>query len=598
MKETIKRLYMNMPIGKKLLYSMLLLVLATIMITFFVYSGLFTRNQLQSVSSESRNSVSAASNTMNGFVKRLYMNIFFMADKDEFKALSTTASAQEMLLSNMSPILDNLAATNELIDNILLITPQGNYFSQKASRLITTQYGMDLYPDSPQSEITWLSVRNSPYIVPGSVIPISFSFTQSMSYDGVLSTFTLAHEEPDIRMFVFLNAARVNALLQADETSSQSMIYLAEAKTLSPLSISEGSPFHEVTSAQAFRESSLRLEGSEGTVEHGGKEYYVFLGPVLDSGLRILRVLSKDEMLSSYQEINMIIIGVTMLLLLVTTVIVSISARLISRPINKLAAYVSQNAPGSTPGGILQYGDEIGQLGKAIERMNRTIARQMETIKEDERKNAEAEIRVLTQQINPHFIYNTLDCIRWEIEAGNTEGADNMVQTLASFLRLGFSSKSTTGIADEIRRLEQYLSIINQRVNGHIALFSYIEESLATMQIPRMLLQPLVENCIKHGFSGSANEPGRLTISQPQIFVYLKQVDGDVVLGVEDNGSGIDIVKANASLEDSADAPEEHIGLRNSMLRLGHMFGTENVSISFSSIPWFSNIIEFTIRRP
>jgi two-component system sensor histidine kinase YesM len=183
----------------------------------------------------------------------------------------------------------------------------------------------------------------------------------------------------------------------------------------------------------------------------------------------------------------------------------------------------------------------------------------------------QAELAALTSQINPHFLFNTLDCMRGIAAAGSREPLEQMIEALAAVFRHAARSAPEIPLAEEMRAIERYMTIIAIRHCGRIALEARITPEAAECLIPKMILQPLVENALIHGLEASSHR-GLLTIAA---FVD----DETLTIVLEDNGRGIssdDMSKLREKLE-QADATGgydgTHIGLINIHRRLRLRYG-------------------------
>ncbi|MFT4008174.1 MAG: histidine kinase, partial [Lacrimispora sp.] len=235
-----------------------------------------------------------------------------------------------------------------------------------------------------------------------------------------------------------------------------------------------------------------------------------------------------------------------------------------------------------------RYSDEISLLGVQLNQMYDTIQLQLIQIKEEERKKAKAEIQMMSEQINPHFLYNTLECIHFQVLNGNGDTAGGMLESLGRYLRTTLSvGKTFISVEKEVEHVTSYMEIMNRHSSGGIHFSSYIEPGLKERQIMKVLLQPLAENSIKHGFGGAVNGLGPVP---PQITVNISSENGRIRIEVSDNGKGIDIEKASACLEAETPESKKHFGLHNIYKRLNACY-ENNAEISFVSIPYLKNSV-------
>lgn len=295
--------------------------------------------------------------------------------------------------------------------------------------------------------------------------------------------------------------------------------------------------------------------------------------------------------------------GFTLLLLLVLLVffLLTISflmARYITRPVNGLVEVVHQIEENRYTEKLkFTANDEISQLGSAINNMHDTIRRQMIRIKQEEAEKYKTQIQLLTEQINPHFLYNTLECIQSEVLRGNSNTATNMIQYLAEYLRIGLSyGADLITISNELRHADVYIKLMNQRFQQSIIFLYKPSPDLNQRLIPKTILQPLVENSIRHGFGIDASG---IPISVPTIEISLRAVEDRLSIGVIDNGSGFDAKTVEAITSGSHTADDKgHVGLHHIYHRLVTYYGKENVQFSFNSIPYYRNEIIISIPLP
>lgn len=166
-------------------------------------------------------------------------------------------------------------------------------------------------------------------------------------------------------------------------------------------------------------------------------------------------------------------------------------------------------------------------------------------------------------QINPHFLFNTLHAISSMVEDRPSE-VHRMVARLSELLRYALDSTATQEVPleKEIDFLRRYLEIQQIRFEGRLATHIDVESELSDALVPSLILQPIVENAIKHGASQTAEEVGTVWVTA--------ELDGtDLVLCVQDNGPGLDD-------GDSLDEDEEGIGLENTRARLENLYGDDS----------------------
>ncbi|WP_340013000.1 histidine kinase [Paenibacillus sp. FSL K6-1318] len=266
--------------------------------------------------------------------------------------------------------------------------------------------------------------------------------------------------------------------------------------------------------------------------------------------------------------------------LLLSLFISFLVAKYIRKPLYTLKTKMKQVEQGIlTTTVTINRNDEFGDLSRAFDRMLQQIVeliRRAELHNELERK---LEIQVLQSQINPHFLYNTLGSISNVIRLGQIEKVDVVIGSLISLLEYGIDDASEkVSLRQELRNVADYIEIQNIRYNRNFHLIENIEAGLMDFPVFRMLLQPLVENSIFHGYNGGELE-GPITI-------HAYREDGIVIIEVVDQGEGIPADKIKHILISEPSEEEvkrKRIGLNNIhgriRLHYGDQFGLDIISI-------------------
>ncbi|MBB6729540.1 cache domain-containing sensor histidine kinase [Cohnella zeiphila] len=215
--------------------------------------------------------------------------------------------------------------------------------------------------------------------------------------------------------------------------------------------------------------------------------------------------------------------------------------------------------------------DEIGWLYRGFGSIVRKIAGLIEQSTRAERNKKELEFQVLSHQINPHFLYNTLESIRWKAENHGRSDIGEMVSALGNLLRLSLNQgKDITTVGREIEQVKAYVQIEQARIGMHLRVLYFFDEDMLSMPFMRLLLQPLVENAIQHSIRGNF-EKGKVILSG-----YVEE--RDLVIEVTDNGRGIPetvLQQLYAESVDRKSARRPGVGLRNVNERLKIYFGPD-----------------------
>lgn len=256
------------------------------------------------------------------------------------------------------------------------------------------------------------------------------------------------------------------------------------------------------------------------------------------------------------------------LVVLMTLVIVSG----ITRPIVELSQVTGRVASGDfSVRAKVETQDELEQLADSVNQMTESLEQLVDEIKEDERKMRKADLRLLQEQINPHFLYNTLDTIIWLIEGNAQDKAVGMVVSLSEFFRLVLSKgKEYITIQEEELHIRSYLEIQQVRYRDILEYEINIAPELYRYKILKLTLQPLVENSLYHGIKYKRAK-GTIRVSG--------WLDGDMVhLEVSDDGVGMEEQELH-NLEQEIRKPcketEKGFGLANVNERIRMYFGSQ-----------------------
>ncbi|WP_337102489.1 sensor histidine kinase [Paenibacillus sp. YIM B09110] len=235
--------------------------------------------------------------------------------------------------------------------------------------------------------------------------------------------------------------------------------------------------------------------------------------------------------------------------------------------------------------------DEFGEL---IENYNYMVGR-IGLLLEDQFRSGQAiksaELNALQAQINPHFLYNTLDLLKWMARKGMTDEIGQVVTSLSNFYKLSLSRGNTViSIRDELLHVSSYMHIQSTRYANKILLDIQVDEEIMEYGILKITLQPIVENAIIHGILCSEEESGTIRITGG--------LDkGDIVISIIDDGAGIspDIVSKLLTGDLNHRTRGSGYGLRNINERIQLFYGS-NYGLSFSSNPGFGAAV--VIRIP
>lgn len=289
------------------------------------------------------------------------------------------------------------------------------------------------------------------------------------------------------------------------------------------------------------------------------------------TGWRIVGVMPLDTVSLNAIKTRILIVFIIALVLFILTIINSYISSRITDPIKELEKSVNQIEEGNLETEVYTGGSyEIQHLGKSIQNMARQIRRLMDDIVAEHESKRKSEFDTLQSQINPHFLYNTLDSVVWMTENGRTEDAVVMLTALARFFRISLSRGSNIiPIADELEHARHYLTIQKMRYKNKFSADITAESGVESLYTIKLIIQPILENAIYHGMAYADGDG--------EIHIRAFRDGEDVIIEVADNGPGMpeDLVEQLLSPHGPAvsGAKGSGIGFRNVHQRIQLTFG-------------------------
>lgn len=305
-------------------------------------------------------------------------------------------------------------------------------------------------------------------------------------------------------------------------------------------------------------------------IDEGGDSKLYTMSKSKRTGWTVVGAAYTSELLKNNEQAQMWYLLVASILLLAVIGISSIISREITKPIRSLRDSMRkvQNGQFGTHVEVITE-NEIGSLGRSFNLMTSEIQALMEQNVYEQKQKRKSELKALQAQINPHFLYNTLDSIIWMSEAGENDEVVEMTSALARLLRQSISNdKEEVELEKEIEYVKNYLTIQKMRYKDKLEFFIYVDPRVAHVPIIKLVLQPLVENAIYHGIKYKETK-GNLKI-------YARPVDGRVEIVVADDGIGMDEdVMEHIFDEHRKEQKRNGVGVPNVQKRLKLQYGSE-----------------------
>ncbi|MEJ5188181.1 MAG: sensor histidine kinase [Breznakiellaceae bacterium] len=321
-----------------------------------------------------------------------------------------------------------------------------------------------------------------------------------------------------------------------------------------------------------YRIAPRKLEGDSGRLfrRFGQEEFQILFKRSSYTGWVTAGVFSMQSALREVSLIKWFVVVVGSITIFLAIILSLFFSASIARPIEQLRSLMKQVETGDFS--IRFTGaqhDEIWQLGHSFNKMIEEIHHLIQQVYEEQRLKREIELRVLQEQIKPHFLYNTLDTIQWMAQEKGATDIVHMVSALTRLFRVGLSrGDEMVRLSEEIRHLESYLYIQKIRYEDKFDYSIEIQEGLDNYRVLKVILQPLVENAIYHGIKERRGR-GHISIS-------VRLEGADLLFIVEDDGIGIPEERLRQLEEELEGTPRTaHEGAVGAFSPMG--FGARNV---------------------
>ena len=304
--------------------------------------------------------------------------------------------------------------------------------------------------------------------------------------------------------------------------------------------------------------------------EFQGEQRVVVVKTVGYTGWKIVSVVSKESLFSDLNQTRMMaLLNLVLAIFLMIFVNQYVAVR-ITDPLKKLEKSIQGIEMKQQPVVYIGGPPEIQHLGLTIRFMVEELQELTDKMVKEQEEKRKNELDALQSQINPHFLYNTLDSIMWMIESERYEDAVSMVQALGRLLRISLSrGKNVISVGDELQHARSYLAIQKYRYKNKFTSYFEVEPEIEQYKTIKLVIQPLIENAIYYGMEYMDGE------GEIHIRAYTREQD--LYLEVEDNGPGMPEEQVEHLLTGGEKARQKGsgIGLKNVNQRIQLYFGTQ-----------------------
>lgn len=483
-------------------------------------------------------------------------------------------------LSLLQTSFDQLKLVEPLIDATYLSTPIGDFYSTKdfpdRKTNFMEKYGS--YLERPGWNTLWLGAHQSElFQSKGRVLSLLLKPT-------VIDN----HNFPDVYMVVNMKEGAMRSILEQDLMNNQVQLFLLQ-KDGSMVIRPETQTYDFNTEQNFVSRFNAGAAGDFNYINAKGEELLVNYSTLsMNEDWVMVSIQSKADLLQPLNQIRWLIFWIMLICTLVALALSNLLASALLKPLNKLQRLMVEVEYNDLDVRFQsRYEDEVSAVGHKFNRMLDQIQVLIQEVRTSEQEKRKSEVKALQAQVDPHFLYNTLNTIFWKSENGEKSDVSEMIVALSLLFRLGLNNgNDITTLQQEVQHVRQYLQLQQKCYEN---LFTYTieveDDAYLSVRMLKILLQPLVENSILHGFRDKA-ELGRI-----EIRIY--RAAGFMILRVTDNGCGMDAAQL-ANAVNSTEAERRGYALSNLRSRLSLHYG-ESASIAFSSIPDIATTVTVTI---
>ncbi|MCY9659919.1 sensor histidine kinase [Paenibacillus chondroitinus] len=457
----------------------------------------------------------------------------------------------------LSETISNIVEPNTKIKAVSILTSNHHWVdvgfadNAYASRIFGDDYGADDRFYLP----TWTSL-------------IKFGFLYEGEHNVIAVSKSVIHKDTGKmvgRVFLYVKETTIASIYEGENKGGEFYIVDSAGRIIS--SQNKAMLYRDFKEAVSITipENGKDTAFTQGS---GSNEMLIFTQRFEPLKWTIVSVIPMDDISSDRKQINQLMIGIGAACLLLALIVSFLLSGSITRPIFQLAKTMREIRTGKMQvRSTYQSKDEIGYLSEGFNNlMNRIEALMAENV-EKQRTKAEIEFKLLQSQVKPHFLYNTVETIISLIKLGLGKQAIQAAQYMANFYKISLSKgNDIISIGEEMRLTESYLEIQQLRYVEYMTYTMEIDNEILTYSIPKLTLQPIVENAIYHGLK-LKKEKGIIRITG-------KRSGNNVEIEIYDNGAGMHNNQSKAIMAGSSALDEAGgFGIRSVSNRIQMLYG-------------------------
>lgn len=524
----IKSIVMNITIRSKIIWSYLLIALIPFFIFVCITAYLFLKQEENNVSEHTDQMLNQVKTSIDVYINTIEKTSNYMMneiDTSEFFYKKQEDTSWEGEKSRITKLLRNIADTHDEVAGILIATENDLYVSTGMTRISKDSFTEETwYKQAAEhpNEIQIISNLTGRNIVTNDRYNVDNVFSLSKAIMDRVTKEVVGVIMLDIKHDI------ISRSIESITLGERGFVFVIDNKN---------NIVYTPTNRITYRVNPdwLARKGRNAiTARIYGEKYQIRQEYSDYTGWKIVGVFSLDEIMGPIYKILYILVScLAVSLVCIITFSLKISQS-ITKPIIQLKRLMKRAEAGDLSARFeVKYRDEVSELGGNFNQMLHRIEELIQIVYTEQQNKQRAELKVLQEQIKPHFLYNTLDTINWMAREYEAEDIVNVVDALTSMYRIGLSNgKDYITLEEEIKYVTNYLYIQKIRYQSKLNYEIDEDDSLRKYEVPKLILQPLIENAIYHGIKAKRGEG--------HLYIGTRELDHNFMeLIVEDDGSGM-----------------------------------------------------------
>ena len=576
---------MNKSIGNKLIFYFFgVILLVTITIT--ILGNLSYKNSINFSQNENTNQIiKQINNNIESYVNNTENIINYMSiDPRILKFFTDNKLENNDLEDEAYKSIYNFVKFNREIAGIMIVNSNGGYISDVMNKVSR---------DSLTTEEWYLKAYNNPENIQLFTKPIGRNIDNIFRYSAdevfSMSKAVVDSSTKQIKGVILIDIKldAIKEIIENSKPGTAGFVYVMDSNKEIVYT-----PVNNIV--YRIKNEWIEEINNEIIIKNiNGENYQLTKFKSKYTGWETIGVFPESESLRVIEYIRYSSLIIALVALVIAEMLVVVFTRSIVKPMYKLKQLMKRAQEGDlTVSFNAKYNDEVGELGNSFNNMVKEISNLINLVQKEEKSKRIAEMNVLQAQIKPHFMYNTLDTIRWMAEEHNEEDIVEIIEAFTNLLRISLSKgKEMISVKDELNHVQSYLIIQKIRYEDKLDYEIQFDENILNYQLIKLILQPLVENAIYHGIKEKRGN-GKILITG--------KIEGDILcFTVSDNGKGMEeevLNKINKMLTKSGENKIEiGYGIFNVNERIRIIYG-EEYGLKYKSVYGEGTIVE--LRHP